>query len=92
MGYALLYESMLDSVLVARDRFLRPAISDKDGQDGEGRPAGVLAPSQTRMLLSLCDGKEVHKERVGFWNDVYGTLLRIIHYMLPYSLNHQALT
>ena len=28
MGYALLFESMLDSVLVARDRFLRP---------GEGR-------------------------------------------------------
>ena len=28
MGYALLYESMLDSVLVARDRFLRPPNPD----------------------------------------------------------------
>lgn len=59
MGYALLYESMLDSVLRARDRFLRP--------DG-----GVMAPSQCRMVLGLCQGSEIFKDRVGFWNDVYG--------------------
>jgi protein arginine N-methyltransferase 3 len=59
MGYALLYESMLDSVLVARDRFLKPG--------------GVMAPSQTKILLALCDAKEIHKDRIGFWNDVYGT-------------------
>lgn len=61
MGYALLYESMLDSVLHARDRFLRP--------DG-----GVMAPSQCKMLLGLCEGSEIYKDRVGFWNDVYGML------------------
>lgn len=59
MGYALLYESMLDSVLRARDRFLRP----------EG---GVMAPSQTQMMFALCDATEIHKERVAFWSDVYG--------------------
>jgi len=59
MGYALLYESMLDSVLVARDRFLKP----------EG---GVMAPSQCRMMFSLCEASDVYKERVGFWGDVYG--------------------
>jgi protein arginine N-methyltransferase 3 len=58
MGYALLYESMLDSVLQARDRFLKPD--------------GVMAPSQCQMLLALCDATEVSKERVEFWNDVYG--------------------
>lgn len=74
MGYALLYESMLDSVLAARDRFLRPPFVPPTGADAveEERSAGVMAPSQCRMLLGLCDGKEVHKERVGFWNDVYG--------------------
>lgn len=60
MGYALLYESMLDSVLHARDKFLRPN-------------GGVMAPSQCRMMLALCDGNEVVKDRVAFWNDVYGT-------------------
>jgi protein arginine N-methyltransferase 3 len=58
MGYALLYESMLDSVLVARDRFLRPG--------------GVMAPIQCRLMFGLCDAAEVRKERIGFWEDVYG--------------------
>ncbi|KAF8657322.1 hypothetical protein AX16_002244 [Volvariella volvacea WC 439] len=58
MGYALLYESMLDSVLVARDRFLKPG--------------GVMAPSQCKMMLALCDATEIYKDRIGFWNDVYG--------------------
>lgn len=62
MGYALIYESMLDSVLVARDRFLKPE--------------GVLAPSHARMMLALCDGTEIHKERVAFWDDVYGFDMR----------------
>jgi type I protein arginine methyltransferase len=62
MGYALLYESMLDSVLVARDRFLRPG--------------GLLAPGQARMKLVLSDGADVFKERVDFWSDVYGNLCR----------------
>lgn len=58
MGYALLYESMLDSVLVARDRFLRPG--------------GVLAPSQCHLMLGLCDAAEIRKDRIDFWDDVYG--------------------
>lgn len=58
MGYALLYESMLDSVLVARDRFLRLN--------------GVMAPSQCKMMLGLCDATEIYKDRVGFWDDIYG--------------------
>ncbi|KAA1472227.1 S-adenosyl-L-methionine-dependent methyltransferase [Dentipellis sp. KUC8613] len=59
MGYALLYESMLDSVLHARDRFLKPG--------------GVMAPSECKMNLVLCEGSEIYKERIGFWNDVYGS-------------------
>ncbi|KAI0265674.1 S-adenosyl-L-methionine-dependent methyltransferase [Gloeopeniophorella convolvens] len=58
MGYALLYESMLDSVLRARDRFLKPD--------------GVMAPSQCRMMLCLSDASEIYKERISFWNDIYG--------------------
>ncbi|OWZ43844.1 protein arginine N-methyltransferase 3 [Cryptococcus neoformans c45] len=58
MGYMLLYESMLDSVLVARDRFLAPN--------------GLMAPSQTRLVLSAITGDRVYRERVKFWNSVYG--------------------
>ena len=66
MGYALLYESMLDSVLVARDRFLKPPASS----DGTG--GGIMAPSQCKMVFSLAEVTEVWKERVAFWDDVYG--------------------
>ncbi|KAI0329044.1 S-adenosyl-L-methionine-dependent methyltransferase [Cubamyces sp. BRFM 1775] len=59
MGYALLYESMLDSVLNARDRFLKP-------------DSGVMAPSQCKMMFALCEAGELFKERIGFWSDVYG--------------------
>ncbi len=59
MGYALLYESMLDSVLRARDRFLNP-------------DTGVMAPSQCKMMFGLCSAAEVFKERIAFWSDVYG--------------------
>ena len=58
MGYALLYESMLDSVLLARDRFLRPG--------------GLMVPSQCQMILALCDATQIYKDRIGFWTDVYG--------------------
>ena len=65
MGYALLYESMLDSVLHARDRFLKVG--------------GVMAPSQAQMMLVLCEGSELFKERIGFWGDVYGRIISSLY-------------
>lgn len=32
-----------------------------------------MAPSQCRVMLALCEGNEIVKDRVEFWNDVYGT-------------------
>lgn len=60
MGYFLLYESMLPSVLYARDRYLRPE--------------GVLAPSHCRMLLAAATdhGNGALLQRQRFWSDVYG--------------------
>lgn len=88
MGYALLYESMLDSVITARDRFLKPPAHSAElsrGRDGsadnatsktagerESPAGGVMVPSQTRMLFGLCSATEVFKENVEFWSDVYG--------------------
>ena len=57
MGYAFLYESMLDSVLHA-------------GPFPEARRR--MAPSQTRIVLALCDPELVIKQWVGFWKYVYG--------------------
>ncbi|KAK3836245.1 MAG: S-adenosyl-L-methionine-dependent methyltransferase [Linnemannia gamsii] len=58
MGYFLLYEAMLDSVLVARDRFLAPG--------------GILAPSQTRILFTTTNDESFLADSIDYWNDVYG--------------------
>jgi len=58
MGYFLLYESMLPSVLYARDVYLRRG--------------GILAPSHTRMLLAAVSNCSVISDRLQFWNNVHG--------------------
>jgi len=60
MGFYLLHESMLDSVLHARDRFLR-----KDG-------AGVMLPSHATIYTAPCSLDTHLQSKVTFWNNVYG--------------------
>ena len=80
MGYALLYESMLDSVLVARDRFLNsPSITPASPSDDSDSPTprsltGVLVPSQSHLLLTLANthNTQFEKDLFTFWDDVYG--------------------
>ncbi|KAH8677705.1 S-adenosyl-L-methionine-dependent methyltransferase [Xylariales sp. PMI_506] len=58
MGYCLLYEAMLPSVLYARDRYLKPD--------------GLLVPGSCNMWIApVADGEYV-MDTVGFWRDVYG--------------------
>lgn len=63
MGYALLYESMLDSVLWARDRYLDPV-------------NGLMVPSHARIRMAPLIDSQVRDDQVGFWNDVYGFDMR----------------
>ncbi|XP_067849641.1 protein arginine N-methyltransferase 3 isoform X2 [Heptranchias perlo] len=58
MGYFLLFESMLDSVIYARDKYLI--------EDG-----AVYPDICTISLVAVGDSKK-HDERVAFWDDVYG--------------------
>ncbi|KAJ1644403.1 hypothetical protein J3B02_004261 [Coemansia erecta] len=58
MGYFLLFEAMLDSVLVARDRFLAPG--------------GLLAPSASFVYLTAISDPVYMRDQVNYWDDVYG--------------------
>ncbi|KAI5797738.1 S-adenosyl-L-methionine-dependent methyltransferase [Geopyxis carbonaria] len=58
MGYCLLYEAMLDSVLFARDRYLAPD--------------GLMVPSECKILLSAVYDPEYMNDNINFWNHVYG--------------------
>lgn len=58
MGYALLFENMLPSVLGVRDRYLKPG--------------GLMLPSQCKLLLAPLQDDEWCKSKLDFWSDVYG--------------------
>ncbi|KAL7009109.1 Nuclear SAM-dependent mono-and asymmetric methyltransferase [Cystobasidiomycetes sp. EMM_F5] len=58
MGYFLLYESMLDTVLIARDRYLVPG--------------GLMFPDHATLFLAGIEDADYKEEKIGFWDDVYG--------------------
>jgi len=58
MGYFLLYESMLDTVLVARDKWLKPG--------------GLIFPDRASMWMTAIEDQEYRDEKINFWDDVYG--------------------
>ncbi len=58
MGYFLLYESMLDCVLWARDKYLVPG--------------GKILPDKCTMHIAAIEDRDYKKEKMTFWNDVYG--------------------
>ncbi|KAG9003607.1 hypothetical protein FRB90_011146 [Tulasnella sp. 427] len=58
MGYFLLYESMLDTVLLARDKYLK-----KDG---------LLFPDVCTMYLAGIEDGDYKEEKIGYWDNVYG--------------------
>ncbi|KAH7352439.1 hypothetical protein KP509_19G045000 [Ceratopteris richardii] len=58
MGYMLLYESMLSSVIYARDRWLKPG--------------GIILPSHATLYLAPVTNAERYAESIDFWRNVYG--------------------
>ncbi|KAM4018080.1 protein arginine N-methyltransferase 3 [Anomaloglossus baeobatrachus] len=58
MGYFLLFESMLDSVIYAKDKYLHAG--------------GAVYPDRCSIsVVALCD-PEKHTGKLTFWDDVYG--------------------
>ncbi|OAL63606.1 HNRNP arginine N-methyltransferase [Trichophyton rubrum] len=58
MGYFLLYESMLDTVLYARDNYLNPN--------------GLIFPDKATIYLGAIEDGDYKEEKIGFWDNVYG--------------------
>ena len=50
MGYFLLYESMLDTVLLARDKYLKPG--------------GLMFPDNARMYLAAIEDQDYKEEKI----------------------------
>ncbi|KAH0542703.1 hypothetical protein FGG08_002938 [Glutinoglossum americanum] len=58
MGYFLLYESMLDTVLYARDKYLASN--------------GLIFPDKATIFMAGIEDGEYKEEKIGFWDNVYG--------------------
>lgn len=58
MGYFLLYESMLDTVLYARDKYLV-----------EG---GLILPDKCSMYIAGIEDSQYKNEKIHYWEDFYG--------------------
>ncbi|KAL6756287.1 protein arginine N-methyltransferase [Haematococcus lacustris] len=58
MGYFLFYESMLDTVVYARDKWLAPG--------------GIMLPDKATLhIVGIEDGEYKH-EKIDYWDNVYG--------------------
>ncbi|XP_042512676.1 probable protein arginine N-methyltransferase 1 [Macadamia integrifolia] len=64
MGYFLLFENMLDTVLYARNKWL---IND-----------GIVLPDRAALYLTAIEDAEYKEDKIEFWNNVYGFDMRCI--------------
>merc|ERR1712002_1253680 len=58
MGYCLLYESMLDTVLYARDKWLKPD--------------GLLFPDKASLFMTAIEDRDYKDDKINWWDSVYG--------------------
>lgn len=59
MGYCLFYESMLDTVIYARDKWLK-------------KKGGLLFPDRAKLFLTAIEDRAYKDRKINFWDDVYG--------------------
>jgi len=58
MGYCLFYESMLDTVLYARDKWLAPG--------------GLMFPDRATLYVTAIEDRQYKDDKIHWWDDVYG--------------------
>jgi len=58
MGYCLLYESMLDTVIFARDKWLKPG--------------GLMFPDKASLFMTAIEDHDYKEEKINWWDSVYG--------------------
>uniref|UniRef100_A0AC35UG39 Protein arginine N-methyltransferase 1 n=1 Tax=Rhabditophanes sp. KR3021 TaxID=114890 RepID=A0AC35UG39_9BILA len=58
MGYCLLYESMLNTVLYARDKWLAPG--------------GAIFPDKCTMYINGIEDRKYKEDKIHWWENVYG--------------------
>lgn len=65
MGYFLLYESMLDSVLWARDKYLK-------------KDTGKMLPDRAQIYFAAIEDESFKRQKADFWRNQYGVDMSIM--------------
>jgi len=58
MGYFLLYENMLETVIYARDKWLKPD--------------GMIFPDKATLYITAIEDADYKEEKINWWHNVYG--------------------
>lgn len=58
MGYCLLYEAMIDTIIYARDKWLAPG--------------GILFPDKASMHICAIEDRDYKDDKINWWRNVYG--------------------
>ncbi len=69
-GYFLLFESMYDTVIYARDKWLSPG--------------GAVLPTHAAIYLTAISDEARYADHIDYWSDVYGTYVRVWYVCGPY--------
>lgn len=64
MGYCLLYEAMFDTVLIARDKWLKPD--------------GILMPDKASLFITAIEDAKYKNDKIYFWDSVYGFNMSLV--------------
>mmetsp|Transcript_32626 Transcript_32626/g.56678 ORF Transcript_32626/g.56678 Transcript_32626/m.56678 type:complete len:363 (+) Transcript_32626:1125-2213(+) len=71
MGYFLLYESMLETVLYARDKWLRPD--------------GMMFPNKATIFLAGIEDADYKESKVDFWDNVHGIDMSVMKELVTFE-------
>lgn len=58
MGYCLFYESMLNTVIFARDKWMKPD--------------GLIFPDRATLYITAIEDRQYKDEKINWWDNVYG--------------------
>ena len=84
MGYFLFYESMLDTVIYARDKWLVSSVGRSDMQ----KEGGLIFPDRAKLMLLGIEDEDYHHRTIdctvspfsshAVWDNVYGFKMNTI--------------
>ncbi|XP_009400408.2 probable protein arginine N-methyltransferase 6.1 [Musa acuminata AAA Group] len=75
MGYMLLHENMLPSIIFSRDKWLKPG--------------GLILPSHASLFMAPVTYADRYHERIGFWRDVHGIKMSAMLQLAKHSSHRE---